>query len=143
MSHQAVGLPMRSLDSLKALEKRIHQPGAHRGCLALLQGSHGVFLGAGSVRKSHLLPAPGLILEGPCCELRLARPCELPAGISTLPECCCVLAVTIFRVRNEGQWCWITSEWLGSTAGEFHYPKDKSCPSRFFQQSVSQGVVPS
>lgn len=105
--------------------------------------SAGVFLGAGSVRKSHLLPAPGLILEGPCCELRLVRPCELQAGINTLPECCCVLAVAMFRVRNEGQQHWITLEWLGSTAGECHYPKDKSCPSRFFQQSVSQGVVPS
>lgn len=77
---------------------------------ALLQSHPAVFLGAGSVRKSHLLPAPGLILAGLCCELRLARPCELQAGISTLPQCCRVLSVTMFRVRNEGQQCWIASE---------------------------------
>lgn len=47
-------------------------------CLpVLLQGSHSVFLGAGSVRKSRLLPAPGLILPGLYCELRLARLREL------------------------------------------------------------------
>lgn len=110
---------------------------------ALLQSSPAIFLGAGSVRKSHLLPTPGLISAGLCCELRLARPCELQAGISTLPQCCHVLAVTMFRVRNEEQQHWITGEWLGSTAEECHYPKDKSCPSQSSQQSVSQAVVPS
>lgn len=52
--------------------------GMQSWCLpALLQGSHSVFLGAGSVRKSRLLPAPGLILPGLYCELRLARLREL------------------------------------------------------------------
>lgn len=57
-------------------------------CCSQRQSSPAVFLGAGSVRKSHLVPAAGLILAGLCCELRLARPCELQAGISTLPQFC-------------------------------------------------------